>query len=185
MAVDRDFRSGRASQIHPTSGTSKPLASASTLISTFRWLLGLRYSSSRASRSLAVVSQVNTAAITPDSMNLRQSSSQCLIVAPKTMVLRLSPNLCQSRTTFPTIFSSRSSAALSVHSPPAVSAPSISGLEHEKILIGTSTPDSVRSCIVVAFTRFVKIFPKPIVNGVADNPITVAPVSTANSVHAL
>ena len=176
MAVDNDLRKGRASQIQPTSGTSKPFARASTLIKILRWLSGLRYSSNRASRSFAVVSDVNTAAMCPCVINCRHNSSQWLMVAPNTMVLRLLPNLIQSLTTSPTIFSSRSSAALSVHSPPLVSAPVISGFWHENIRMGTNTPSTVRSCIVVALTRLVKILPSPVVNGVADRPITVAPV---------
>src|SRR5574337_269328 len=184
IAVDSDLRKGRQSQTHSTSLTSNPLARASTEISTRMALSGFLYSLSSAMRSPSGVLDVKTAARMPASLNCRQISSQWAIVAPKTMVLRELARLHHSVTTSPMISMPRSSAALSVHSPPDVAAPRMSGCVHEKTRIGTSTPDSVSSCMVAALTRLVKIFPRPVENGVADSPTTWASVCWTCSVHA-
>ena len=174
MAVDRLLRRGLQSTTQDTSATSNPLARASTLISTRIRESGLRYSVSSTSRSSGVVSLVNTAAMIPVSLNFRHRSSQCLIVAPNTMVLRWLANFTHSATTLPTIAMPRSAAAASVHSPPEVAAPLMSVWVQENTRMGTSTPDSVRSCIVVALTRLLNNRPSPTENGVADRPMTAA-----------
>ena len=61
----------------------------------------------------------------------------------------------------------------------------MSTFAHEKTRIGTSTPDSVRWCMLVAFTKLVNSRPRPVLNGVALSPITAASVFWMCSVHTL
>ena len=183
IASLRLLRSGRTSHTQPTSTQSNPFASALTLSNTRSAESGFRYSPSSAARSTSLVSDVKHAAITPAALNCLAISSQCAIVAPKTIVLRSLANFFHSLTTSPMISMPRSDAALSVHSPPAVAAPRISTLVQEKTRIGTSTPDSVSACMLDAQTRLLKILPRPSENGVADSPITCAEQSLILLTH--
>ena len=61
----------------------------------------------------------------------------------------------------------------------------MSGLAQLNTRIGTNTPDSVRSCMLTALTKLVKIIPRPELKGVADSPMTAARQLRTWSVHVL
>ena len=114
----------------------------------------------------------------PASLNLDARSAPCATDAANTIVLRGRPYiswvfLIHSFTTSPVILMPRSVVSASDHSPAIFLAPVMSISLARKTRKGTSIFESTRCLVVTVLTTCEKILPKPLVNGVADRPITL------------